>query len=381
MSNPKKGGARLMKSEHKRRELAPLAAIFGILVALALASLLTPEREFSPNENRYLQLTPELSWATLMDGTFTKKAENYVSDQIALRDTWMETASLVQRAALRQEINDTWLGRDGRYFAKVTPDTFDTDQYEKNLEQVRTFFDNNSGKDCRIMMVPTPAYMLRDDLPANAPLFDAASCFDTLLGEFGPEAIDLRTALTANAADMYYRTDHHWTTEGAQTAYGVWCAATGHERQNWQLETASTCFRGTLYSAVLLPDSPYDRVTIASDAAIRSMDCDGEVSDSLYSMAALEEKDHYKIFMGGNYAKVVIDTGANTGKSLLVVKDSFANSFLPFLVRDYDTITVLDLRFYREGVQPLADQADDVLVLYELTNFAADKNLYKLNKS
>ena len=381
MSNPKKGGARLMKSEHKRRELAPLAAIFGILVALALASLLTPEREFSPNENRYLQLTPELSWATLMDGTFTKKAENYVSDQIALRDTWMETASLVQRAALRQEINDTWLGRSGRYFAKVTPDTFDTAQYEKNLEQVRTFFDNNSGKDCRIMMVPTPAYMLRDDLPANAPLFDAASCFDTLLGEFGPEAIDLRTALLPDAANMYYRTDHHWTTQGALTAYQAWCAATGHTLQEWQLETASTCFRGTLYSAVLLPDSPYDTVAIASDAAIRSMDCDGEVSDSLYSMAALEEKDHYKIFMGGNYAKVVIDTGANTGKSLLVVKDSFANSFLPFLVRDYDTITVLDLRFYREGVQPLADQADDVLVLYELTNFAADKNLYKLNKS
>ena len=381
MSNPDKGGARLMKSEHNRRELAPLIAIFGILVALALASLLTPERAFSPNENRYLQLKPELSWTTLMDGTFTQKAEDYVSDQIALRDTWMEAASLVQRAALRQEINDTWLGRSGRYFAKVTPDTFDTAQYEKNLEQVQTFFDNNSGKDCRIMMVPTPAYMLRDDLPANAPLFDAAGCFDTLLNDFGTQAIDLRAALMPDAADMYYRTDHHWTSEGALTAYGVWCAATGHEEQDWQLETASTCFRGTLYSKVLLPDSPYDRVTIASDAAIRSMDCDGEVSDSLYSLAALEEKDHYKIFMGGNYAKVVIDTGADTGKSLLVVKDSFANSFLPFLVKDYDTITVLDLRFYREGVQPLADQADDVLVLYELTNFAADKNLYKLNKS
>ena len=85
--------------------------------------------------------------------------------------------------------------------------------------------------------------------------------------------------------------------------------------------------------------------------------------------------------MGGNYAKVTIDTGADTGKSLLVVKDSFANSFLPFLVKDYDTITVLDLRYYRDGVQSLADEADDVLVLYELTNFAADKNLYKLNKS
>ena len=168
MSNPKKGGARLMKSEHKRRELAPLAAIFGILVALALASLLTPEREFSPNENRYLQLKPELSWTTLMDGTFTKKAEDYTSDQIALRDRWMEASSLVQRAALRLEINDTWLGRDGRYFAKVTPDTFDSAQYEKNLAQVKAFFDANPDKDCRMMMVPTPAYMLRDDLPANA---------------------------------------------------------------------------------------------------------------------------------------------------------------------------------------------------------------------
>ena len=381
MNDSPKGGARLMKSEHKRRELAPLLAIFGILVGLALASLLTPEREFSPNENRYLQLKPSLTWTTLMDGTFTQKAEDYVADQIALRDIWMETSSLVQRAALRLEINDTWLGRDGRYFAKVTPDTFDTAQYEKNLAQVKAFFDANPDKDCRMMMVPTPAYMLRDDLPANAPLFDAEGCFDTLLSTMGGQAIDLRAALLPDAANMYYRTDHHWTSQGALTAYNAWCAATGHAPQDWRLETASTSFRGTLYSKVLLPDSPYDTVSIASDAAIRSMDCDGQVSNSLYSMAALEEKDHYKIFMGGNYAKVVIDTGANTGKSLLVVKDSFANSFLPFLVRDYDTITVLDLRFYREGVQPLADQADDVLVLYELTNFASDKNLYKLNKT
>ena len=246
---------------------------------------------------------------------------------------------------------------------------------------MRTFFDANSDKDCRVMMVPTPAYMLYDDLPANAPLFGAATCFDTLSDTLGSSAIDLRPALTADAPNMYYRTDHHWTSEGALTAYGAWCAATGHTDRSWRLETVSTTFRGTLYSKVLLPDSPYDTVAITPDAAIRSMDCDGAVSGSLYDMAALEEKDHYKVFMGGNYAKVVIDTGAATGKSLLVVKDSFANSFLPFLVKDYDTITVLDLRYFRESVQPLADGATDVLVLYELTNFAADKNLYKLNKS
>ena len=381
MNHSQKGGTRLMKHEHPRRELAPLLAIGIVLVGLSVASLLMPDREFSPNENRYLQQPPELTWKTLMDGTFTKKAEDYTADQIVLRDTWMESASVLRRAAGRLEINGTWLGRSGRYYAKETPDTFDTEQYEKNLQQVQTFFDTNGEKDCRIMMVPTPAYMCADDLPTNAPLFDAAGCFDTLLSTLPDEAIDLRTVLLDNAQEKYYATDHHWATEGAQSAYAAWCTATGHDVRRWRLDVVSTTFRGTLYSKVLLPDSPYDTVAIAPDANVRSMDCDGEVSDTLYSTAALEEKDHYKIFMGGNYGKVVIDTGADTGKSLLVVKDSFANSFLPFLVKDYDTITVLDLRYYREGVQPLADGADDILVLYELTNFAADKNLYKLNKA
>ena len=110
-----------------------------------------------------------------------------------------------------------------------------------------------------------------------------------------------------------------------------------------------------------------------------SVNSDGEMRDSIYSMEALEEKDHYKIFMGGNYAKVVIETGADTGRSLLLVKDSFANSFVPFLTEDYDTITLIDLRHCREEVQTIADGCTDVLVLYELTNFTADNNLFKLN--
>ena len=379
MNDSQKGGARLMKSEHKRRELAPLLAIFGILVGLALASLLTPEREFSPNENRYLQLKPSLTWTTLMDGTFTQKAEDYVADQIALRDRWMEASSLVQRAALRLEINDTWLGRDGRYFAKVTPDTFDTAQYEKNLAQVKDFFDANPDKDCRMMMVPTPAYMLRDDLPANAPLFDAEGCFDTLLNTMGGQVIDLRTALLPDAANMYYRTDHHWTTQGALTAYQAWCAATGHTPQDWQLETASSCFRGTLYSKVLLPDSVYDSVYYAPEITVESVVCDGK-DGALYDLSALEQKDKYELFLGGNYGQCVITTGTENGKHLLLVKDSFANSFVPFLTGDYETITMIDLRYYRGSMAELAAEVDDILVLTEVTNLAGSGDYFKLSK-
>ena len=145
------------------------------------------------------------------------------------------------------------------------------------------------------------------------------------------------------------------------------------------MEQVSETFRGTLYSQVMLPSSVYDTLSIAPEVQVESVDSDGTLSNSIYSMEALAEKDHYKIFMGGNYAKVVITTGAETGRSLLLIKDSFANSFVPFLTEDYDTITLIDLRHCREEVQTIADSCTDVLVLYELTNFASDNNLFKLN--
>lgn len=376
--NEKKTGRRLEKRSDTRRELLPLAVIFGLLVLLSAASLIAPDRLFSPNENRYLAQRPAFTFKTLFNGSYTADTEEYTADQIVLRDFWMETASTVQQSMGKLEINDTWLGEDGYYFAKVTPDTFSETQFRKNLQQVETFFETNADKNCHLLMAPTPAYMLADKLPANAQLFDAAGCFDTIDERFGDTFIDTRPLLYGEGSN-YYRTDHHWTTEGALNAYEVWCAATDHTVREWTLEQVSHSFRGTLYSQVMLPHSEYDTISIAPGAEVVSVDCDGEVRDSLYDLSALEEKDHYKIFMGGNYAKVVIETGADTGRDLLLIKDSFANSFVPFLTREYDTITLVDLRHCREEIQTLADNCSDILVLYELTNFAADKNLFKLN--
>ena len=374
--NEHNNGRRLEKANC--REVLPLVVIFGILALLSIVSLVMPDRQFSPNENRYLEQRPEFTLKALFSGKYTADAEEYTADQIVLRDFWMEAASTVQQSIMgKLEINNTWLGADGQYFAKVTPDTFDQSQYEKNLQQVQKFFETNADKNCHILMAPTPAYMLSDLLPKNAQLFDAESCYDTLQSMFGEQFIDTRAVL--GDSSCYYRTDHHWTTEGALAAYGVWCDAMGVEARDWQLEQVSESFRGTLYSQVMLPNSVYDTLSIAPDVAVTSVNSDGEMSDSIYSMEALEEKDHYKIFMGGNYAKVVVETGADTGRSLLLVKDSFANSFAPFLAEDYDTITLVDLRHCREEVQTIADGCTDVLVLYELTNFTADNNLFKLN--
>ena len=101
---------------------------------------------------------------------------------------------------------------------------------------------------------------------------------------------------------------------------------------------------------------------------------------TLYDLSALEQKDKYELFLGGNYGQCVITTGTENGKHLLLVKDSFANSFVPFLTGDYETITMIDLRYYRGSMAELAAEADDILVLTEVTNLAGSGDYFKLSK-
>ena len=138
----------------KRSGIAPLIAIGGILLALSVGSFfLTPDRAFSENENRYLQLTPRLTWDRIMSGDFMEDVEDYTSDQIVFRDFWTAARSVLQRAEGKEDISGTYLGADGRYFAKVTDDSFDWVRLEKNAGYIRDFF-AASGKPCTALIVP-----------------------------------------------------------------------------------------------------------------------------------------------------------------------------------------------------------------------------------
>ena len=362
----------------KRTGLAPLIAIAVILLGLSVGSFfLTPDRAFSENENRYLQLTPKLSWDTVMSGDFMEDMEEYTSDQIIFRDLWTATRSLLQQAEGKEDISGTYLGAEGRYFAKVTEDSFNRAGLEKNAGYIREFF-AASGKSCRAMIVPSPAGVLRDMLPENAPYYDEAGAFERLDAALGGSLLDVRETL-ADVEDPYYHTDHHWTTMGAQAAYRRWAEVTGHAVREDALVCATEEFRGTLYSKVLLPDSVYDSVYYAPEITAESVVCDGK-DGTLYDGDALTRKDKYELFLGGNYGQCVITTGTENGKHLLLVKDSFANSFVPFLLGDYETVTMIDLRYFRGSMAELAAESDDILVLTEITNLAASGDYFKLMK-
>ncbi len=362
----------------KRTGIAPLIAIGGILLALSVGSFFfTPDRAFSENENRYLQLTPKFSWDRVMSGDFMEDVEDYTSDQIIFRDFWTATRSVLQRAEGKEDISDTYLGADGRYFAKVTDDSFSWAGLEKNTGYIREFFDA-SGKNCTALIVPNPAGLLADELPANAPSFDQSRAFAQLDAQLDGYLLDSRETLAA-VDDPYYHTDHHWTTAGALAVYKLWAQTTDRTARDYALTAAADRFRGTLYSKVLLPDSVYDTVYYAPEITVESVVCDGK-DGVLYDLSALEQKDKYELFLGGNYGQCVITTGTKNGQHLLLVKDSFANSFVPFLTGDYETITMIDLRYYRGSMTDLAAEADDILVLTEISNLAGSSDYFKLAK-
>ena len=133
-------------------------------------------------------------------------------------------------------------------------------------------------------------------------------------------------------------------------------------------------FYGTLYSKVLLTTLTKDSVETPGAAltAKYRVSLNGKTYDSLYFNEYLNKKDKYAVYFGGNYDKVDIEVEGAAG-SLLILKDSFANSFVPYLLGHYSKITMIDSRYYRGSVEELARDYDEVLVLYGIDNFADEK--------
>ena len=82
------------------------------------------------------------------------------------------------------------------------------------------------------------------------------------------------------------------------------------------------------------------------------------------------------MFLNSNQAQTVIEGSGKSGK-LLLIKDSYGNTFSQFPVEDYAEVHVLDLRFFKGDVAEYAREngITDALVLYGVQNFVKATNL------
>ena len=342
-----------------------LLILFVLVPSLVTAAIfILPDSKISEKENRSLATAGDIS-LNVKDGSFQSGIENYLSDQFPLREKLVYAQCALRYAIGQREIGGAYLCEDGRLIQKITQEDINERALLAYAENI-----NNVAKEYPVfvMYVPSAGAINRDCLPAGAPMYDYKSLYaDLSLKLDSANCIDLSKYL--NDEKYYYKTDHHWNADGAYRAYTAFCRAKGEaakQKRDFALKRVTSDFKGTLYSKVLICDTK-DEILLP-DISLPQITADGEAID-FYDYEALQTKDKYNVFQGGNHGITEINGTARNGKTLLVFKDSFANSFVPYIVDDYAKIILVDERYTFVSIKDFAERTkpDEILVLREIT--------------
>ncbi len=367
----------------KNRKQGSLALVlcFALFLALGLGLHLgLGDRAFSEHENRYLAQRPKFRWASLVSGDFTADFEAYITDQFPFRDAWLDLKSRSERFAGKTENNGVFFCAEDTLITRFAqPPEADV----LNAADAVRALAENTGLPVYLALVPSAAEVWSERLPKNADTADQAALIEQIYQRSGVASADLREALNAHRdEDLYYRTDHHWTTLGAYYGYAATAAVLGLEPQAvsaFSPATVSTDFYGTVYSSSgvrwVAPDSIQTYVDDTGITLTRYDTPEGVVSP-VYAEEKLQTKDQYSFFLGGNTSLLTVDTG-HEGMKLLVIRDSYMDSELPFFFAHCSEIHVLDLRYFRQSVSEYALEHgfDAILVSYSLSDFVTDTSV------
>jgi len=354
-----------------------ISVIVGVWLFFVCFHLLLKDQVFSPVENRYLQERPKWSMDAFIDGSFGDELESWLLDQLPGRDGWVQIRSLLSKSMGRSENGGVYFGE--KQYLLETFQEYDKTLLSKNLDKVSSFFGamEELGVESHLILVPTAAEILNEYVPDYAPELSQKELLDEIEPRV-PRLLRVEDALKAHAQEeIYYRTDHHWTSLGAYYAYASYLEQTGRqamEAEAYVQEILSRDFYGTSYAKAGLYSIKPDAITaMYPDHGSITVDYGtGVLEDTLYDRSFLSKRDQYRVFLKGNYPLTTIRTDVKNGKKLLLVKDSYANTFVQFLISDYEEIQMVDLRYFH---MPLADYAKEqkfteVLMLYQLKNFA-----------
>lgn len=390
-----------MKKENIYKIL--LIGLFALIsVAVPVATIISsaglPENAFSENENRYLEKMPKFNFDTVTDKTFMTKFENYFSDRIVMREQWISLMNDFDRLLGKKEIKGIFT-EDGRMMQSWRTSDYSVDSVNKNLAAMEKFAEKYPKMKMYFMLAPNAQEIYSDTLPANCGAADQKlfikNCYDSLPSITG---IDVYSGLLAAKNEyIYYRTDHHWTSYGAYIGYKSAASAmkfAAYSEDKFSIEHASNEFRGTLYSKTLdnsiTPDT-IDIYTLANNepqvkvSVYKSGAEPDSTYSSLYFREFLDVKDKYSTFLGQNVPRIDIDSEIpqeNDKGSLLIIKDSYAHSLIPFLTKNYSHITVLDLRYINSDLSNIGVSLKDyenVLFMYNVITFSQDTNVKKLD--
>ncbi len=370
---------------YKSKNVLLVLVFCGFLAVMTLGFLFFPKQEFSPVENRYLEQMPKWDTRDVLNGTYMTSFESYVSDHVPFRDDWVQLHALIEWVSGKEENGGVYFAEKDTLIKRVEEP--DATRIEKNISYINTFAEKASVK-VYFGLIPTAALVWEERLPLYAPTAEERlwiqACYENCIAQ----PIDIQAVLTEHSEEnIFYRTDHHWTTLGAFYAANEIFKTMGKDvlfKEDYEPVTVSKSFCGTLWSSSgawwTTPDTIEKWVSQEGTKVTSWFDTKPE-EGNLYHDAYLEEKDKYSYFLGGNQPLCVIETKKD-GDKLLVIRDSYTDALAPFLTERFSEIHLFDLRYNKSNVLEYVNEneIDAVLILYGFSGFCDDRNLVFLSR-
>ncbi len=389
-----------------------MIALFAVvLLVVPIVTVALPKQERSENENRSLAKMPTLVDANKWDKAesagdylgavkwkyinnregkaFKDDFETFFCDHMAGRETWVKLCNNLTRLSGQREINDVYILDDQLV---QTFKGYDENTVDSSIKAMNTFAERFSDIPMYLMLAPTSQEVFSSRIPSYTGLMSEKTFIENVYSKMeNVGTIDALSNIMGHSNEyVFYRTDHHWTSLGAFYAYQAAAKSLNYSAyglNSFNIENASRDFRGTLYSRTLddsIKPDIMDYYFLADGEPTVKMTCrdDREIKtyDSLYVREFLEVKDKYSSYTGSNVPLVTIETDVDNDKNLLVIKDSYAHSLVPFLSKHYSRITMVDMRYINTSLNNFIkmDEYTEALFVFNVIGFAEDKNIAKL---
>ncbi len=364
-----------------------LTVCFCFIIGVGgLVNFIAKDRDFSESENRVLASFPKLTLSSIADGTFMKNFETYMSDQFVLRDRMISLKSYFDRLSGLRESNGVYIADDGFLIEK--PSKYTAKKAKAMTKSINSFMKKYPEITKMVAISPNASYIYSEKLPSGIELHSQYSELKGILNRLEGENYSFLNVTKAlkNAkekSDVFYRTDHHWTTRGAYAVFKAIADKWNLDRSQvkYKFLTVSSDFEGTLASKTGIHDNK-DKIEIclpenSEGSYIVSYESQDKRTTSLFEASKLQQKNKYEVFLGGNYDKVVIDTVSKSRATLLIIKDSYANCLIPMLTPYFAKIVVVDPRYMTDSIHTVMDEYNfsHVLFLYNLNTFLQDTSL------
>lgn len=352
--------------------------LFFLVILIIPAFTLFGEKEtVSYNENKTLAEFPKLSFSSWKSRSFMTGLADYLSDHFVLREDFIKLKNKIENTIGKNEINGVF------EYNGILIQTFKDTNFkltDRNLASLNKLKTKNPDVPFYFMPVVTAQHKYADKMPTYLNLDSENDyvkyCFEKLNGINCIDVSDVICGIDYS----FYSTDHHWTTDAAFQAYIKSSESLGLKafgKDHFRIETVANDFKGTLYSKTLNEDISADSINVYKTDSRFILTVKNEKYDSLYFDKYLSEKDKYSYFLSGNHGICTVENEDITEKKeLLIIKDSYANCYVPFLAEHYSKITLVDPRYCSHAQIKKINPSDysGVLVLFNVSGFSQEQN-------